>query len=96
VGFVLAQELQPGVFVMRFAKGLDSHVGIYPYMFQHFCHSLGRPVEWLNFEQDMGLAGFRRSKRSYGPVALIPKLRVRPGRRAPLSQFAQDRAESAA
>lgn len=76
VGFVLAQELQPGVFAMRFAKGLDSHVGIYPYMFQHFCRSFARPVAWLNFEQDMGLAGFRRSKRSYGPAALIPKLRV--------------------
>ena len=96
VVFVLAQELQPGVFVMRFAKGLDSHAGIYPYMFQHFCRSLGRPVEWLNFEQDMGLPGFRRSKRSYGPAALIPKLRVRPVCGAPLSQFAQDRDGSAA
>ncbi|MDM0071013.1 phosphatidylglycerol lysyltransferase domain-containing protein [Variovorax sp. J31P207] len=76
LGFVLAQELQPGVFVMRFAKGLDSHVGIYPFMFQHFCRSFARPVRWLNFEQDMGLAGFRRSKRSYGPAGLIPKLRV--------------------
>ena len=75
-GFVLAQELQPGVFVMRFAKGLDSHVGIYPYMFQHFCRAFARPVAWLNFEQDMGLPGFRRSKRSYGPSALIPKFRA--------------------
>ena len=76
VGFVLAQELQPGVFVMRFAKGLDSHVGIYPYLFQHFCRHFARPVRWLNFEQDMGLPGFRRSKRSYGPAGLISKLRV--------------------
>ncbi|MDM0030590.1 phosphatidylglycerol lysyltransferase domain-containing protein [Variovorax sp. J22P271] len=76
LGFVLAQELQPEAFVMRFAKGLDSRVGIYPYMFQHFCRHFARPVRWLNFEQDMGLAGFRRSKRSYGPAALIPKLRV--------------------
>jgi len=77
VGFVLAQALQPGVYAMRFAKGLDSHVGIYPFMFQHFCRHFPRPVAWLNFEQDMGLEGLRRSKRSYGPVALISKLRVR-------------------
>ncbi|CAN5496966.1 DUF2156 domain-containing protein [soil metagenome] len=77
IGFVLAQELQPGVFVMRFAKGLDSHVGIYPYMFQHFCRNFPRPVEWLNFEQDMGLTGFRRSKQSYQPAALLAKWRVR-------------------
>lgn len=76
IGFVLAQELQPGVFVMRFAKGLDSHVGIYPFMFQHFCRAFPRPVAWLNFEQDMGLPGFRRSKQSYRPTELLPKWRV--------------------
>jgi uncharacterized protein len=76
IAFLLAQELQPGVFAVRFAKGLDSHVGVYPYMFQHFCRHFGRPVQWLNFEQDMGLAGFRRSKRSYRPSALLPKWRV--------------------
>lgn len=77
VGFVLAQALEPGVFAMRFAKGLDSHVGLYPFMFQHFCRTWGRRVSWLNFEQDMGLPGFRRSKRSYQPAALLPKWRIR-------------------
>ena len=76
VAFLLVQGLQPGVFAVRFAKGLDSHVGVYPYMFQHFCRAFERPVHWLNFEQDMGLAGFRRSKRSYQPSALLPKWRV--------------------
>lgn len=76
VAFVLVQELQPGVFAVRFAKGLDSHVGVYPYMFQHLCRHFARPVAWLNFEQDMGIAGFRRSKRSYQPSALLQKWRV--------------------
>jgi uncharacterized protein len=77
VGFLLAQQMQPGVFVIRFAKGLDSHVGIYPFMFQHFCRAFPRPVQWLNFEQDMGIAGFRRSKVSYQPSELLTKWRVR-------------------
>jgi hypothetical protein len=77
IGFVLAQELQPGVFAMRFAKGLDSRVGVYPYMFQHFCRSLEGRAAWLNFEQDMGLPGFRRSKQSYQPHELLAKWRVR-------------------
>ncbi|MDB5818942.1 MAG: hypothetical protein JWQ11_2582 [Rhizobacter sp.] len=76
IGFVLAQRLQPGVFVMRFAKGLDSHKGIYQYMFHHFVRHHAEPVRWLNFEQDMGLAGFRRSKASYGPAEMLCKLRV--------------------
>lgn len=74
-GFVLAERLHPGVWVMRFAKGLDRFKGIYQFMFQHFCASLP-DAHWLNFEQDMGLPNFRRSKLSYQPSALIPKFRV--------------------
>ncbi len=75
-GFVLAQPLQPGVWAMRFAKGLNRYKGIYQHMFQHFCAAMPQ-VRWLNFEQDMGHTGFRRTKLSYQPSALIPKFRVR-------------------
>ena len=75
-GFVLAQRIQPGVWVIRFAKGLNRFKGIYQHMFQHFCEVMPE-VQWLNFEQDMGLANFRRTKLSYQPSALIPKFRVR-------------------
>ena len=76
-GFLLAQEIQPTVFVMRFAKGLNAFKGIYQYMFHHFCTHFDRPVAWLNFEQDMGLANFRRTKLSYQPASLLEKFRVR-------------------
>lgn len=75
-GFLLAQCIQPGVWVMRFAKGLDRFKGVYQHMFQHFCSSVPG-VQWVNFEQDMGLASFRRTKLSYRPSDLIPKYRVR-------------------
>ncbi|MGO4577423.1 phosphatidylglycerol lysyltransferase domain-containing protein [Cupriavidus sp. 2TAF22] len=76
VGFVLAQEIRPAVFAMRFAKGLGAYKGIYQYMFHHFCAAFARPVAWLNFEQDMGLDNFRQTKLSYAPGALLPKCRV--------------------
>ena len=76
-GFLLAQEIQPAVFVMRFAKGLNAFKGIYQYMFHHFCTRFDRPVQWLNFEQDMGLPNFRRTKLSYQPALLLSKFRVR-------------------
>ncbi|WP_197090331.1 phosphatidylglycerol lysyltransferase domain-containing protein [Cupriavidus basilensis] len=76
VGFVLAQEIRPAVFAMRFAKGLDAYKGIYQYMFHHFCTAFARPVAWLNFEQDLGLDNFRQTKQSYAPSALLPKYRV--------------------
>lgn len=74
-GFVLAQCLSPGVYAMRFAKGLDRYKGLYPYMFQHFCQAMPDAC-WLNFEQDLGMPGFRRTKLSYGPVALLSKYRL--------------------
>ncbi|MGE8369409.1 phosphatidylglycerol lysyltransferase domain-containing protein [Cupriavidus basilensis] len=77
VGFLLAQEIRPAVFAMRFAKGLVAFKGIYQYMFHHFCTAFARPVAWLNFEQDLGLENFRQTKLSYAPGALLPKYRVR-------------------
>ena len=64
------------MFVVRFAKGLNAFKGIYQYMFHHFCTRFARPVEWLNFEQDMGLPNFWRSKLSYRPAFLLSKFRV--------------------
>lgn len=75
-GFVLAEPLRPGVAVMRFAKALDAYKGLYQHMFQQFCRE--RPaLNWLNFEQDLGLANFRQTKLSYQPARLLAKHRVR-------------------
>jgi hypothetical protein len=77
-GFLLAEHLQPGVWVIRFAKGLAKFDGVAQFLFQHFAkHPPGR-CEWMNFEQDLGLANFRRTKESYGPDVMVPKWRVGP------------------
>jgi hypothetical protein len=77
-GFILAERLADGVHAIRFAKGLDAFPGIYQFMFHEFCASgrAGSAVEWLNFEQDLGLPNFRRTKLSYEPHALLRKYRV--------------------
>jgi hypothetical protein len=50
-------------------------------LFQHHaCAGAGRAgaaLAWLNFEQDLGLPNFRRTKMSYQPAALLPKFRAR-------------------
>lgn len=76
VGWVLAEPLYGGTWAVRFAKGRAALGGLYPWMFQHLCRNLPG-VSWLNFEQDLGVPGFRRSKLSYGPERLAPKYRVR-------------------
>jgi hypothetical protein len=75
VGFLLAQRMADDTAVMRFAKGIDARKGIYQYMFHHYCMQAAG-LEWLNFEQDMGLPNFRHTKRSYQPAAMLAKHRV--------------------
>lgn len=76
VGFVITEALVPGVRVVRFAKGLDDHPGVYPFMFHD--QGMADPgLQWLNFEQDLGLANFRQAKRAYAPWEQLPKYRVR-------------------
>ena len=78
-GFVLAQAIQPGVWVMRFAKASTAFKGLPQYMFQHFCRDhAAREVRWLNFEQDLGLMRFRQTKMSYRPSHLLTKYRALP------------------
>jgi hypothetical protein len=88
-GFLLAEPLQEGVWAIRFAKGLARFKGIARYMFHHFASSGssgdGCGVEWLNFEQDLGLVNFRHTKMSYRPAFLLPKWRLLPTTHQPLS-----------
>ncbi|WP_158597981.1 phosphatidylglycerol lysyltransferase domain-containing protein [Noviherbaspirillum saxi] len=75
-GFLIAQPFTPSVAVMRFAKGSDAYKGIYQYMFHHYCATRSQ-LQWINFEQDLGLANFRQTKRSYQPSSMLRKFRVR-------------------
>ena len=80
-GFLLAETLQPGVDVIRFAKGLARFKGVAQALFQQHASAgagrAGAALAWLNFEQDLGVPNFRRTKMSYQPAALLPKFRAR-------------------
>ena len=78
-GFVLFEELNPGVQVVRFSKALRRFDGIFPAMYRHLARSEAVAARWLNFEQDLGRPNFRRSKLSFRPARLLPKHRVRVG-----------------
>ncbi len=75
VGFIIAECLVPGVYAIRFAKGVLARRGIYPYMFRHCCTALPE-VKFFNFEQDLGIGNLRRTKRSYRPEMLLEKFRI--------------------
>jgi len=74
-GFLLA-SVRGDASVVHFAKGRRRHSGVYPHLFGRWAEAgAGRFVR-LNFEQDLGNPGFRRSKRAYGPAALLAKHRL--------------------
>ncbi len=75
-GFVLAEQLAPGVHAVRFAKSRDTFKGLAQYMFHHLASHGPADLAWLNFEQDLGLPNFRQTKLSYQPVALLDKWRL--------------------
>jgi hypothetical protein len=66
--------------VIRFAKGLRRFQGVPQALFQHYARHRAAtaqpPLKWLNFEQDLGLPNFRRTKMSYAPAALLDKHRA--------------------
>jgi hypothetical protein len=74
-GFVLA-TVRRGTAIVHFAKGRRSLAGVFPHLFSRFAEAQAGRVSQLNFEQDLGNAGFRRSKRAFGPVALLGKHRL--------------------
>ncbi|MET0984519.1 MAG: phosphatidylglycerol lysyltransferase domain-containing protein [Steroidobacteraceae bacterium] len=77
VGFLLG-SYTPSSFVVRFAKGLRSYPGVFPFLFNRLALSLPESVQHLNFEQDLGNPRFQLNKRSYAPCALLRKYRIRP------------------
>lgn len=77
VGFLLGSPAGATSWVVRFAKGLRSCTGVFPYLFNRLAHALPSHITHLNFEQDLGNPRFRQNKRSYAPVALRRKYRVR-------------------
>ncbi|HEY3696816.1 phosphatidylglycerol lysyltransferase domain-containing protein [Phenylobacterium sp.] len=76
-GFVLASEVAPDMAAIHFAKGLRSLDGVFPFLFRQFARRYPQ-YALINFEQDLGHAGFRQAKRSYAPVRLQRKFRLRP------------------
>jgi hypothetical protein len=77
-GFLLGKVIWPGVFAVHFAKGSQRHNGIFQYMFHHLAKQREEHVHFYNFEQDLGLVNFRKTKQSYSPYRLLRKYRLKP------------------
>jgi hypothetical protein len=72
-GFIIAEELNNDTVVVHAEKANTEYVGIYPAINQLFCESISDRYKFINWEQDVGLAGLRKSKLSYYPHHLVRK-----------------------
>ncbi len=75
-GFIIGEDLTDDTHVLHFAKALTEFKGVYQYMFNEYAKSLVGRIQFLNFEQDLGLQSLRQAKSSYMPDMMELKYRV--------------------
>ncbi|RDG32636.1 DUF2156 domain-containing protein [Oceanispirochaeta sp. M1] len=75
-GFMLGEEISPDIFTIHFAKGDVNYKGIYQFMFNRYAEHFCRGFKEINLEQDLGIEGLRKTKRSYLPDRMALKYRI--------------------
>jgi hypothetical protein len=71
--FTVAGELNPQTAVIHIEKANPALKGIYQTINQMFCERRLNKYEFVNREQDMGIAGLRKAKLSYQPSHMVNK-----------------------
>ena len=71
--FTVGERLHPHMQLIHIEKGDTDYEGIFPMINQQYVlHECG-DVELINREEDMGVEGMRKAKRSYQPIKMIEK-----------------------
>lgn len=74
--FTVGELLNEDTAVIHIEKANSSIPGLYPFINQQFCLNEWADVKYINREQDLGLAGLRKSKLSYHPEMFVKKYTV--------------------
>lgn len=76
VAFALGEMLNRETAVVH-AEKVDPNIReLFAVINQQFCANAYAHVPYMNREQDLGIAGLRRAKRSYHPVRMIEKFKI--------------------
>lgn len=80
VGFVISELGKNDYAIGHFEKALATkYHGIYPYLNQNLAIALmEKAYKYLNFEQDLGIEGLRRSKEQMNPIFYLKKYTIKP------------------
>lgn len=77
VAFTLYEVLQNKGCVIHYDKAIIDYIGIFEALKHEFAkHVSSLGIEWINYEQDLGIEGLRRAKQSYHPVSYLNKYNV--------------------
>lgn len=75
-GFTIGEKLNSDTFVVHIEKALGNVQGAYPTLSNEFAKANCSDVKYINREEDLGLEGLRKSKKSYNPAFLLEKYTV--------------------
>jgi hypothetical protein len=71
--FSIFEALAPEISVIHFEKADIRHKGIYQIINQETAKTIAaKGIPYINREEDLGIAGLRQAKLSYGPMEIIP------------------------
>lgn len=71
--FTVGERLLPQMQLIHIEKANTDIDGLYPMINQQYILHECEGVEWVNREEDMGLEGMRKAKRSYNPARMVEK-----------------------
>lgn len=73
VAMTIGEVMNSNTLCVHIEKANTAYQGAYAAINQAFCAAEARHVKYVNREEDMGLEGLRKSKRSYHPVFQLQK-----------------------
>ena len=59
--------------VIHFEKANTEYHGSYAMINQQFAANCWKDIPYINREEDMGIPGLRKAKRSYHPIKMVEK-----------------------
>lgn len=71
--FTVGERLHPHMQLIHIEKADTNYEGIFPMINQQYILHECEEVELINREEDMGIEGIRKAKRSYNPLKMIEK-----------------------
>lgn len=77
IAFSFGEKLNENTALIHVEKYIPEYDGIGAYINREFIKNCWADIEFINREEDMGIEGLRRAKKSYMPVKMVKKYTVK-------------------